>query len=304
MREQKGFWQTVLKTVAANKAAEILIVVALLGVTGSSAHAEGDPPTPRIILKWFDTYGLVSSSAEATGKHVVSVFERIGVSVIWDKDRTVSPQPGELELWVLLRPSEPESLGLPANTMGAILNNKSPQRTLFIFFPAVARVLGYKPEDLAGQPLRGQELVLARGMSRVIVHEVMHAVAPNLPHASEGLTRQRLDRDDVAYSKAMIDPRSAAVFREELAKQLTVQSEKVAAYSALRSSAPDVASIALATELFVPRAVDLAPAPGSDGGQNLSVAPASNDISRDPRTSREPDATILKRKPGPRLSPR
>jgi len=155
MREQKGFWQTVLKAVAARKATEILIVVTLLGVTGSPAHAEGDPATPRIILKWFDTYGLVSSSAEATGKHVVSVFERIGVSVIWDKDRTVSPQPGELELWVLLRPSEPEGLGLPANTMGAILNNKSPQRTLFIFFPAVARVLGYKAGRLGRPALEG-----------------------------------------------------------------------------------------------------------------------------------------------------
>lgn len=60
-------------------------------------------------------------------------------------------------------------------------------------------------------------------LSRIVVHEVIHAVAPELPHAEKGLTSPTLSRRFMLLGKAKIQSHWAAVFRQELSRIIESQ---------------------------------------------------------------------------------
>jgi len=102
--------------------------------------------------------------------------------------------------------------------MGAVLSKTAPQRTTYLFFPAVLRALGYRPAVLMNRPLsQREEWEVARALSRVLSHEVIHAMVPSMPHARVGLTRFKLDRDYLLHPKGVIQPDTAEAFRRQLA---------------------------------------------------------------------------------------
>ena len=62
---------------------------------------------------------------------------------------------------------------------------------------------------------------VARAMSSVVVHEVIHAVAPSTgEHASEGVMSRRLSELLLLEGELPLDERSAVAFRRELVSLL------------------------------------------------------------------------------------
>jgi hypothetical protein len=49
-------------------------------------------------------------------------------------------------------------------------------------------------------------------LGRVVAHEVVHAIAPTLPHARQGLPKTELTRANLVASRLDLDPDSAAGF--------------------------------------------------------------------------------------------
>jgi hypothetical protein len=204
----------------------LVVMVVLLGASESPAQAHkctggATPVATRLVLKWVDPHRLFPAGSHAVMEEVEAIFEQIAVQTVWKQGKTFSSCPGDVEVQVLLRPSEPRDLGLPKNAMGLILSNKSPQSSVWIFFPNVARNLGHKPQQLieVGCLMGFQErLRMAKALGRIIAHEVVHAVAPELPHTSEGVMRPRLYGGYILKHYVGIDDQSAAVFRAELAE--------------------------------------------------------------------------------------
>jgi hypothetical protein len=103
--------------------------------------------------------------------------------------------------------------------MGAVLSKTAPQNAVYVFFSSAVRTAGYKPSVLRSRMLSEHEKRnVSHTLSRVVVHEIIHAVAPELPHAEKGLTSPKLTRRFLLVEKAKIDPRWVAVFRQGLAR--------------------------------------------------------------------------------------
>ena len=77
--------------------------------------------------------------------------------------------------------------------MGVVVPSAPARRTVIVFPTRVLTVLGV--ERPPGAPGLGIRTTLeARALARVIVHELVHALAPEHPHAEDGLMLGTLNR--------------------------------------------------------------------------------------------------------------
>ena len=186
----------------------LLIWAAPAVASEGSAAEERDPATRRLALHWCDPHRLFDSDWKRVGRELERTFQALDVDVSWTRcaierhGRSVA----EPQIQVLLVQSESAEWGLSPQAMGAVLSRNGPQTEVYVFFNSVARALGYSPEVLRARwPSAREKRDLARAISRVIVHEVVHALLPSRPHASEGLTRSRLDRSTLLDARVHIN---------------------------------------------------------------------------------------------------
>lgn len=179
-----------------------------------------DLTSTPIVLVWQDGNKLLSSGRDAVGREVVSLFDSVGVVVEWVTEAKPESESGAVSIRVVLA-GDPTYWRQARNTMGIVFDGHGPQSSAYIFFHSVVRILGWKPESIAGRMLDPRkQMALIRALARVIAHEVFHAVAPALPHGPQGLTQAKLDRTFLLSSGMSIHPYSASVFRFELNKLL------------------------------------------------------------------------------------
>jgi hypothetical protein len=114
---------------------------------------------------------------------------------------------------VVLSPSEPSGPGwqLEPTSLGVYLVHADAS-TVFVFHERVRRVLGLR----SGLLPPGERKLLSRALARVAVHEIVHRIAPDLPHAEDGIMRSRLDRALLTRERAFLDPSSVARLLELL----------------------------------------------------------------------------------------
>ena len=194
----------------------------------ASPPEEVDPDQPigrRLMLTWYDGYRLLPHGFDLMTAEVHSVFNPLGVRIDWQQGQA-GPIPGRnggsadpAEILVILSPSEPAGLGLSRDVMGAVMGQEVPRRAIYLFFPAVARALGFRSKgETILQPRWSRDF--ARSLGRVLAHEVVHAIAPEQPHAIDGLMSCLLKRNHLLAPRAELDPESASVFLAELDRAL------------------------------------------------------------------------------------
>ena len=88
-------------------------------------------------------------------------------------------------------------------------------RTVYIYFPDVLLTLGLgcRPKGCGPEAI---ETALAVG--KVAAHEMVHAVAPQVHHAPEGLMCDRMVRDFLVRRDTYLDPASAGGVLSRLRK--------------------------------------------------------------------------------------
>jgi hypothetical protein len=174
----------------------------------------------RLVLQWCDPHGLFEHGAEHVGRDLSKLFGAIGVELVWQTGSADSgePAPSDTVIRIVLVRSEPSQWNLSSRAMGAVLSQDGPQSEVYVFFRPIARMLGYSASALPSRwPTVREERDLSRALSRVIAHEVLHAVLPGTSHAADGLSRARLDRASLLADRAPIDPWVAQEFRQVLA---------------------------------------------------------------------------------------
>ncbi len=198
-----------------------IAVVALASIVAASAGAEeaspldlegfggrrvlppsAAPPVASTALRlvWMDPTG-VGVGAEAVARDEArSLFRKMGVTVSWRRgDASELARPGEVRVILLDR---------AADSSGKAILGATPPRFevapfVWVHVPSVRAAIGL---DLRGQaftmsPPASRALAIAIG--RVVAHELVHALAPSVPHGtglmSAMLTRRQLTAPSIPF---------------------------------------------------------------------------------------------------------
>ena len=197
----------------------MLCALILVGTSAASApQNDVVNPKPQLNVTWLDPANLFPSGAQRVGQHVKWIFENIDVSTSWRIGSiAISNDPSAFGLRVVLMPSDPTSWGLSDRVMG-LVPKKEPREAIYVFYPAILRALGYEGDGVASGPrletwVRRHWREVSLALSRVVVHEVVHAVLPALDHHPKGLMRSKLNEATLIQYRAAIDPHLAALLR-------------------------------------------------------------------------------------------
>lgn len=168
------------------------------------------PRPADLALVFYDPQGALPRGFERFAAEVQSIFRGLGVEASWrvGGDFGVSAEP---EVPVILLTQDPDKGRGETRVMGLVRRNQQPQRAVWLFMDGVRFALGYAPKAPVNY-----EGPIARALARVAAHEIVHAVAPDEPHASVGLMRHSLDKRFLLGRRAVIDARCASSFRTHL----------------------------------------------------------------------------------------
>ena len=171
----------------------------------------GAPPVAHLV--WLDPSGISEGTAATAKPEVVNLMRGLGVKVIWRRgDPHELARPGELRVILLNRPGTRDK---GTSVLGATPAQTDGEPHVWVHVPSVAQALGI--ERLDGEATLDPRSAhsLGIGLARVIAHEVVHAIAPELPHG-KGLMSARLDRRMLTASTIPVDPEVGLALRAAL----------------------------------------------------------------------------------------
>jgi hypothetical protein len=163
---------------------------------------------PHLRLVWFDPASAAPFAYSGVVGEVRSILGAAGVDVVWDKGATGPLAPGEIA--VILLSAEPARVALRPGVMGCVVKGDGPS-VLWVNLTTVARVLGLDARSRIAWSGRERQQV-ATALGRVVAHEIVHLVAPQLPHATQGLLSPMLNRYHLVYQHLRLDGDSADGF--------------------------------------------------------------------------------------------
>jgi hypothetical protein len=146
-----------------------------------------DPLVTPLRAVEIDFSRLMPLTRAAMRQELGQVLAPVSLSLSWRRGRTDGEtEPDELRFVFLPRPGLGSDRGALASTANRVV-----VRTTGVYLPTVASALEL---DLDGVALSfDAQRLLGIALGRVLAHEVVHAVAPDVEHASAGLMRSGLD---------------------------------------------------------------------------------------------------------------
>jgi hypothetical protein len=187
-------------------------------VSPAPAHAmpeparDAQPPAARLV--WMDPASAALGTEAVVRPEVTRLLREMGVAGSWRKGGPHEiAQPGELRVIFLDRPSATEH-GVPV--LGATPTSFLADRFVWVHVPSVRAAAGVSSLRAGPSldPHSARRLGIA--MARVIAHEVVHALAPAVPHGT-GLMASRLDRRTLTAPSIKVDPEVGLALRRALA---------------------------------------------------------------------------------------
>jgi hypothetical protein len=161
----------------------------------AKVNLPGVLPHPRadLTLYLFDVRRRLDASLESLATETSAIFRDMGIEVSWRQGGlgTVYGDGEGRELPVIVLdelPGEHAEL-----VMGLVLKASQP-RAVWIYVETIKRTLGMT-RYTAPHGSAARSLGVATG--RVVAHEVVHALAPDLGHTAGGLMRHSLTRADL-----------------------------------------------------------------------------------------------------------
>jgi hypothetical protein len=175
------------------------VVVAILAsfVVASAGAAEA-----RVPLVWTDPAGAAVGLDAVAREEARSLLERMGVAVAWRRENAGSlARAGEVRVILLDRGAE-RGPGKPV--LGATPPRFEVGPFVWVHVPNVRAAIGLSPRG----PVASIEAPMARALGiaigRVVAHEVVHALAPAVPHG-RGLMSASLGRSQLTASSIAIE---------------------------------------------------------------------------------------------------
>jgi len=185
--------------------------------------ADSTPAT--IDLAVFDRVELPESMKNSVFAEAEEVLLELGAQVVWhvDSSRFRIYDPGN-EIQIILSSSRPEKWRFSSRVMGAVVPiGKYPRQVVFIFASDVSRLLDLPgTEKLPYRPPDNRRF--AKALGRVIAHELVHAIAPEHPHANNGIMLGSHRASSLLDPQLTVDTSCATAFRAAL-REIDTQDE-------------------------------------------------------------------------------
>jgi hypothetical protein len=169
--------------------------------------------SPVLQLVWLDPAGVAIGTEVVVEPEVAKLLRGMGVRATWRRGKAQEfSQPGELRVIFLNRPAPPAH---GASVLGATPSSVQGAPFVWVYVPSVRAAAGVGPRT---GPLEGLASTRRVGiaLARVIVHELVHAVAPSVPHG-RGLMSPRLDSRMLTGASIAADPQLGVAVRSALA---------------------------------------------------------------------------------------
>jgi hypothetical protein len=227
-----------------------LPVLALLGSLLPAAAGSSENPTapvhslasellgrphalvrPELRLVWVDPTSAAPFAYAGMSGEVRSILGAAGVDVVWDKRAAGPLATGEMA--VILLNAESARVGLRPHVMGCVGKGDG-RSALWVNLSTVARALGLDARSHVAWSGR-ERLQVATALGRVVAHEVVHAVAPQLSHTTGGLLSTTLNRSHLVHQRLLLDGDSAEGFRQGIRLRETALSAEGPALVLARS---------------------------------------------------------------------
>jgi hypothetical protein len=185
-------------------------------------------PPSALRLLWFDPKDVFPPAFDIASREVRRIFRDVGVDIRFERGNpgVIFDDGTTLDIPVILLGQDPMRSRAPRKVMGLVPRPSDGARVVWVFLSPVRLTLGYDPRSPRVTPRQANELGLA--LARVVAHEVVHAIAPEEPHAASGLMHQSMDRSFLLGRKARIDRRCARTFARSLAELLGAPSPPAA----------------------------------------------------------------------------
>jgi hypothetical protein len=144
---------------------------------------------PRTLdLVYVDVQDAARQAYPDLTREATRILAQVGVDARWRRGGHGAVA-GHRELTVVLM-AEIGSARIPSHVLGATVVGDGAVRTVWVYLPHVADTLGMS----ADPSTPGEIQTLGVALGRVAAHEILHALAPALPHSRRGLMAQRLGR--------------------------------------------------------------------------------------------------------------
>jgi len=189
-----------------------------LGGSGTSLPGLPDqgPPVLRVLL--FDpTKALSSESTVAMADELRTIFRGLEVDLGFSvaADETTVGDSDRPEVPVIVLPTDPLPHRRNRKVLGLVMREQKPTRAIWSFLDSLHWTLGNDPRMPPSGP--GADEALGVALGRVVAHEIVHAIAPEEPHAKNGLMNHTLNRTFLLGRQVRLDGRCSKAFLARLA---------------------------------------------------------------------------------------
>ena len=167
--------------------------------------AAGELPASvaRLPLVWIDVLDAVPYAFPRASREASDILADGGVAATWvHGDSSTVTTEGELK--IVLMPGAANGARLPEHVMGGTRRGLQ-SRTTWVYVSNVMWALGLKAQAVA-ELSEEQKDEVSRALGKVIAHEVIHAVAPDLPHSGRGLMSGTLGRNFLLQARVSLQP--------------------------------------------------------------------------------------------------
>jgi len=172
------------------------------------------PAMPVARLVWLDPAGITRGADQVAQPAVTELLREMGVEARWRQGEPHElSRPGELRIILLPRPGMFEN-GLPV--LGATPTEFAGEPHVWVHVPSVGTAVGIERLRPGTRLDVHSARRLGIGLSRVVAHELVHALVPALPHG-KGLMAARLDRRMLMGPSVPVDPDVSLAVRAALA---------------------------------------------------------------------------------------
>jgi len=175
---------TLASIVAAAAAAEEASPLDLEGVAGPRVLPPSAAPlvvSPALRLVWMDPTGVGFRAEAGARDEARSLLRKMGATVSWRRgEKGELANPGEVRVILLDRTAD--SSGKPV--LGATPPRFDVAPFVWVHVPSVRAAIGLEPRGSAFTMPPPASRALAIALGRVVAHELVHALAPSVPHGT------------------------------------------------------------------------------------------------------------------------
>jgi len=204
-RWRVGAAVALLASVAGSAAAESPEPVDVGGVLAPRALAPAPPPVDPLAVRlvWLDPARTALGVDAVARAEARSLLRKMGLSVSWrcGEAKEVA-RPGEVRV-ILLDRGAALATGIPI--LGATPPRFEGTPFVWVHVPHVRAATGLRPESSIAVAEMASRRAFGIALGRVVAHELVHALAPSVPHGT-GLMSEKLTYRQLTGTNLPVDP--------------------------------------------------------------------------------------------------